>query len=203
MNILLDPLPEMVTVEGRAWPINTATYVWILFELTMQDTSITDAERVRQALALCYPVIPQNIKEALDALLWFYRCGAEPPTLGKGKRGGTPAKAYSFEQDADIIYATFMACYHIDLSEADGLHWWKFRALFRGLPQECELVKIMGYRTADLKGMGKTQRKLYEKMRKIHALNSPHSVESAVNLAERNLRMKDYVSQRFEEAGTH
>lgn len=202
MNILLDPLPEKVIIEGRAWPIKTEFYVWILFELTMQDTAITDTERVRQALALCYPTIPPDIEGALSALLWFYRCGAEAPAPGKGKSGGAPAKAYCFEQDANIIFATFMACYHIDLSEVEGLHWWKFRALFRGLPQECELVKIMGYRTADLKGMGKTQRKLYEKMRKIYALHNPSSVESAVSLAERNQRMKDYVSQRFKEAGT-
>lgn len=111
-------------------------------------------------------------------------------------------KAYCFEQDADLIFAAFYGQYHIDLSDAEGLHWWKFRALFRGLPSDCELVKVMGYRTADLKGMGKAQKKLYEKMRKVYAIKNKRSVESTVSLSERNKRMKDYVAKRFEEVGS-
>lgn len=204
MNILVDPLPTTVKIGGQDWPINTAFYVWVLFEITMQDPTLTDAEKIEQALPLCFPTVPPDLNGALDALLWFYRCGEDSPKPGKGSGGGTHKKAYCFEQDANLIYASFMACYGIDLAEADSLHWWKFRALFRGLPQECEMVKVMGYRTADLKGMGKAQRKLYEKMRKVYALANARSVESAMSLAERNQRMKDYVARRFEEAGdTH
>ena len=84
------------------------------------------------------------------------------------------------------------------------MHWWKFRALFRALPQECELVKIMGYRTADLKGMPKAQKKFYEKMRELYALTNSRSVESAMSLAERDRQMQEYVARRFREAGdTH
>ena len=157
MNILVDPLPTTVKIGGQDWPINTAFYVWVLFEITMQDPTLTDAEKIEQALSLCFPTIPPDLNGALDAMLRFYRCGADAPTPGKGSGGGSHKKAYCFEQDADLIFASFMACYGIDLAEADSLHWWKFRALFRGLPQECEMVKVMGYRTADLNGMGKTQ----------------------------------------------
>lgn len=200
MNILVDPLPDTVEIGGQTWAVNTAFYVWVLFELTMQDPKLTDAEKIEQALSLCFPAVPPDINRALDAVLWFYRCGTDAPKPGKGG-GGSYKKAYCFEQDADLIFASFMACYGIDLAEADDLHWWKFRALFRGLPQESEIVKVMGYRTADLKGMGKTQKKLYEKMRKVYALANARSVESAVSLAERNQRMKDYVARRFNEAG--
>ena len=41
-------------------------------------------------------------------------------------------------------------------------------------------------------------------MRKAYALTNTRSVESAMSLAERNQRMKDYVARRFKEAGdTH
>ena len=199
MNILVDPLPNTVKIGGQDWPINTAFYVWVLFEITMQDPALTDAEKIEQALSLCFPTVPPDLNGALDALLWFYRCGEDSPKPGKGGGGGTHKKAYCFEQDANLIYASFMACYGIDLAEADSLHWWKFRALFRGLPQECEMIKVMGYRTADLKGMSKTQRKLYEKMRKAYALTNARSVESVMSLAERNQRMIGYVARRFEE----
>lgn len=203
MNLLIDPLPDTVEVGGRAWPINTAFYVGVLFELLMQDPSRTDEDKVMQALKLFYPKIPPDIAGAMDALLWFYRCGTVTEKAEKAGEsgGGHPRKAYDFEQDADLVFAAFYGQYHIDLAEANGLHWWKFRALFRGLSPECELVKAMGYRTADLKGMGKAQKKLYEKMRKLYALKNQRSVESTLGLSQRDERMKDYIAKRFAEAG--
>lgn len=203
MNLLVDPLPTSVKIKGQDWPINSEFYVGILFELMMQDSALTDTERVVQALSLYYPQIPTDINEAMDALLWFFRCGAEAQKTGGAGEGGHPKKAYCFEQDADLIFAAFYGQYHIDLSEAEGLHWWKFRALFAGLSADCEIMKVMGYRTADLKGLGKTQKKLYEKMRKVYALKNQRSVESTVSLAARNQRMKDYVARRFSEVGGH
>ena len=204
MNLLLDPLPTSVKIGGRDWPVNTSFWVWAVFELTMQDPTLTEAEKIEQILPLCFPTIPPDMEGALEALLWFYRCGVEAPAQSRGKGGGGGLrKAYCFEQDAELIYAAFRASYGIDLAEED-LHWWKFRALFRCLPSECELSKVIGYRTADLKGMGKAQRKLFERMRKVYALKNSCSVESAVSLADRNQRMKDYVARRFEEVGgTH
>lgn len=201
MSILVDPLPETVIIGGRPWPINSAFYIGVLFELIMQDADLSSAEKVGQALALYFPKIPDDKQAAVDAMLWFYRCGAdEPKAAGRGK-GGTPKKAYCFDQDADVIYSSFYGQYRIDLAEADGLHWWKFRALFAGLSAESEIKKIMGYRTADLNGLGKTQKKSYEKMRKIYALKNSRSVESAITLEERNRRMKEYVDRRFMEVG--
>lgn len=202
MNILIDPLPTSVKIRGQDWPIRTAFYVWALFELTMQNAQLSDAEKIEQILPLCFSEVPPDINGALEAVLWFYRCGAEPSKGGGHGGGKSQKKAYCFEQDADLIYATFRACYGIDLTEED-MHWWKFRALFRALPSECELAKVMGYRTADLTGMSKTQKKLFERMRKLYALTNSRSVESALSLAERNQRMKAYVARRFEEASEH
>jgi len=200
VNLLVDPLPITVSIRGQAWPINSEFYVGILFELLMQDPSLPDTEKVAGALSLYYPKVPADIEGAIEAMLWFYRCGAqEKRGKGGGEGAGRPQKAYCFSQDAELIYSAFYSQYHIDLSEAEDLHWWKFRALFAGLSSECELKKIMGYRTADLKGMGKEQRKLYEKMRKLYALKNPRNVESSMSLAERDQRMKDYVARRFSE----
>lgn len=201
MNLLIDPLPTSVTIKGQDWPINSEFYVGILFELLMQDSKLSETEKVMQALSLYYPQVPPDIKEAADAMLWFYRCGAEAKKQGGGEGGGRVQKAYCFQQDAELIYSAFFSQYQIDLSEVESLHWWKFRALFSGLSSDSEIKKVMGYRTADLKGMSKGQKKLYEKMRKVYALKNQRSVESAMSLAERNQRMKDYVSRRFSEAG--
>lgn len=199
MNLLIDPLPTSVIIQGQEWPINSKFYISILFELLMQKDAVTNEEKVSQALSLYFPEIPSDIKGAIDAMLWFYKCGNEPEDKSDASSGKGHAKqSYCFEQDAELIYSAFFNAYKIDLAEVD-LHWWKFRALFAGLPSECEIKKIMGYRTADLKGLSKTQKKMYEKMRKLYALKSPQSVESVISLSVRNQRMKDYIDRRFRE----
>lgn len=198
MNILIDPLPRTVNVGGREWPINTAFQVGIEFELMIQSPALSAREMTTRALGLYYPQIPENLNAAVDALMWFYRCGGDAPRAGDAP--GVSRKAYDFDQDAGAIYSAFMSAYGIDLRRAQ-MHWWQFRELFWGLPPECEFVKIMGYRTADLKGMGKTQKKHYEKMRKLYAIKNPRAAESNMSLAERDQQMKDYISRRFREAG--
>jgi len=200
MSLLTKRPPETVSIGGQVWPIETAFYIWVEFELIMQDPDLTDAEKIAAVLSLCFDTVPADINGALEGLLWFYRCGKEPESSKVEGGGSAPKKAYCFEQDAELIYASFMAAYGIDLNESD-MHWWKFRALFRGLPQESEIMKVMGYRTADLKGLSKAQKKVYEKLRKIYALKNKRSVESVMSLRERDQRMKDYVARRFEEAG--
>ncbi len=202
MNILIDPLPQTVNIGGQSWPIHTDYYIGILFELMMQDADVGYEEKMEEALSLYFETVPPDPVAAVEALLWFYRCGAEDDTpVGGQGQGKKPKKAYCFDQDATLIYAAFMAEYSINLTQATGLHWWEFRALFLGLSSECELKKVMGYRTADLKGMSKAQKKTYEKMRKVYALKNNRSVGSAVGLAQRDQAMRDYVARRFQEAG--
>ncbi len=43
-------------------------------------------------------------------------------------------------------------------------------ALFRSLPDECRICKIISYRTEDLTDMPKGMREQYEKLRRVYAL---------------------------------
>lgn len=206
MNILTDSLPEAVEIGGEVWPINSDFYIGVRFELLVQDRTLTDEERLGQALSLYYPQLPPDLPAALSGLLWFYSCGRDrggEPAAPDKVAGSTPKKAvkraYCFEQDADLIFAAFWEAYGIDLTAVGGLHWWKFRALFKALPSECEFCKVMGYRTADTKGMNKKQKELYSRMKKLYALKNEVDVAAAMTLAERNKQMKNYVNRRFAE----
>ena len=205
MNILTDPLPETVKIAGEAWPINSDFSVGVRFELLMQDRTLTEEERLSRALLLYYPQLPPDLPAALDALLWFYSCGRErdgsEAAGGHGALKKPPKKVYCFEQDADLIFAAFWEAYGIDLAAA-GMHWWKFRALFKALPSECEFCKVMGYRTADTNGMAKKQKELYGRMKKLYALKNEADVATAMTLAERNQKMKEYIARRLTETGT-
>lgn len=199
MNLLIDPLPETVTVAGEQWPIRTSFRFGVLFEQLMGDGTLTGEEKIFQALDLYYPACPPDLEGAVEALLWFYRCGEDQEREDRsGGLAGHRARAYDFDQDAALIYAAFRQCYGLDLT-AEEPHWWSFRALFTALPEDCRLSAVMGYRTADTKGMSREQKKFYAKMKKLCALKTGADPAAALSLAERDRRMLAYVDQRFAE----
>jgi len=175
MNILIDLLPDHVKIDGEKYSINTDFRISILFELLMQDRTILDREKIYMALDLYYPQIPHNLEQAVDKMLWFYRCGKddEDDSVKNGSPAGSrkASMIYSFEHDAEYIYSAFLDQYGIDLQDIEHLHWWKFRALFKGLKDDNLICKIMGYRSIEITNdMSDSEKKYYRKMKQIYAL---------------------------------
>ncbi len=175
MNILIDLLPDHVEIDGKKYSINTDFRISILFELLMQDRTILDSEKIYMALDLYYPQIPHNLEQAVDKMLWFYRCGKDDEDdsvrNGSPTGSGKASMIYSFEHDAEYIYSAFLDQYGIDLQDIEHLHWWKFRALFKGLKDDNLICKIMGYRSIEITNdMSDSEKKYYRKMKQIYAL---------------------------------
>ncbi|MBY6878670.1 bacteriophage Gp15 family protein [Clostridium botulinum] len=170
MNMLIDLVPTTIEIEDEEYEINSNFRVSILFELLMQDNSISEENKIIQALQLYYPVIPPNINLAVDKMLWFYRCGKDIiPSKGTGK--GKSTQIYNFGYDDDYIYSAFLDQYRIDLQDIEYLHWWKFKAMFKALREDNEIVKIMGYRSMDLsKIKDKEEKSYYRKMQELYKI---------------------------------
>lgn len=174
MNILVDLLPIAVEIDNKNYEINSDFRTSILFELLMQDSSIGAEDKIITALELYYPVIPENISEAIEQMLWFYRCGKEITSSKGNGKGKSVTQIYSFEHDDDYIYAAFMDQYNIDLQDIEYLHWWKFKAMFKSLKEDNEIVKIMGYRSMNLsKIKSKEEKAYYKKMQELYKLPMP------------------------------
>ena len=97
MNMLVDLLPDTVEVDGEKYEINTDFRISVLFELLMQDDEVTNEEKIIHGLNLYYPVVPRNIHEAVEKMLWFYRCGKEAVENDSGSdssSGKHPEKVY-------------------------------------------------------------------------------------------------------------
>ena len=186
MNILIDIVPTSVDIEGEDYEINSDFRTSILFELLMQDEGLSDEEKIIQALELYYPVIPQNLNEAVEQMLWFYRCDKEVrESKGKGT-GKSSSQIYSFEYDDDYIYSAYLDQYGIDLQDIEYLHWWKFKAMFKALKEDNMIVKIMGYRSMDIsKIKDKEQKEYYSKMKKLYEIpKSKNEVEKINDIEE-------------------
>lgn len=178
MNLLLDLAPRSVVIGGHSYSFDADFRNCIRFENLMFDPEIDDNSRGVMALNLFYPKIPKDIPAAFQEIIQFYSAGQKEK---KHSGSGSQKRIYSFEHDADYIFAAFMADYGIDLNEIDFLHWWKFRALFAGLKPDNLICKIMEYRSADTKSMKGEQKKFYEKMQHQYALPRPKAEQDKLD----------------------
>lgn len=187
MNILIDLLPTSVEIDSIEYEINSNFRISMLFEILMQDYELNEEDKIIQTLQLYYPVIPQNVNEAIEQLLWFYRCGKDTKeSSGRGK--GKNSQIYSFDYDDDYIYSAFLDQYNIDLQDVDYLHWWKFKAMFKSLKEDNEIVKIMGYRAMDIsKIKDKEQKEFYRNMKKLYEIPISESEKEKINSIENAL----------------
>ncbi len=106
--------------------------------MAFEDAELTDQEKQKLMLDNLYPVIPSDIRGAIERANWFMNCGDEPIEASSSVR------LYSFEKDANFIFAAFRQTHSIDLQK-ENLHWWKFIALFMDLGQDttfCQLTAL-------------------------------------------------------------
>lgn len=178
MGMLAERLPESVIVGGMEVRIETDFRTSILFEELLNDPELTNLQKVMQAVEMYYGtqiIRWEDREEAIEKILWFYNGDQKRQNSRNSDEETDEVMAsdalYSFEYDADKILAAFQHDYGIDLQSIGYLHWWKFKALFKGLSEENEIVKIIGYRgmVIDPK-LPSSQKDFYQKMKRIHAL---------------------------------
>ncbi len=170
-NLLINKLPYYTDSGLR---IRTDFRESIKFELLMQDKTIEDDKKIRMILNLYYynPENIEDVKKALEEIVWFYKGGDKIENKISGRNENNNKKQiYSYEFDAEYIYSAFMQQYKIDLNSIKYLHWWKFRALFTNLSEDVLFSKIMQYRAVELSSIkDKEMKKFYKKMKRIYAL---------------------------------
>lgn len=165
-NFLIDKLPQK-TPSGKR--IRTDFRESIKFELLMQDNNVSDNDKIALALNLFYEQEIEDVKSALEEIIWFYK-GEQKQKVSSSKSKNIK-QIYSYEFDDEYILDAFIQEYKIDLNEIPYMHWWKFKALMKGLSDNTEFVKIMGYRSIDVTQIkDKEEKKKYKKLQKIYAL---------------------------------
>ena len=105
-NLIIDELPTSVSVDGDDYSINTDFRIGIMFEQLMLDNSIENEDKLLVALQMYFGVdIPQDIEGAVDALLWFYRCGEDDFGVTKSKHT-SEKKIFDYDFDAPCRHRT-------------------------------------------------------------------------------------------------
>ena len=194
MNILLlKELPSKVLIGCLKVSINTSFKTSITFENSIKDYDFEDEEQSRDfyinALKLYYPIlnadfdslsdkdkmlfnhIIDNRGEAINQLMWFYKCGKENVTEEETETK-TKEHILDYDYDGKKIVSAILSQYGIDLTETD-VHWWKFKYMIEGLEEIHPISKIMSIRATDITTLPKEMREQYRKLKKICKIPLP------------------------------
>lgn len=131
------PLQTALVVEGHEIPINTSFRVWLKFQRTMAETHIANP-----IVLACEP--PEGI-DWREAAIAFCADRQETP---KPRQRPNDVRISDIGIDAYMIVAAFQQAYGIDLTDPKlDMHWHRFLALFRCLPQETMMSHVFGWRS--------------------------------------------------------
>lgn len=184
-------LPHTLKINNKEYEVRTSFKNWIKLSLLFEDKVIPDIDKIEISLRLVFKDnIVEDIKKGLDiklvfdAINYFFNCGEN-----KENKKEKSQKIYDFKQDWDYIYSAFMQQYKIDLNN-NNMHWFDFIKLFKGLSQETEFVKIVGYRGIKLSDVPKEQRKFYQKMKNKYMLQNEYKEEVSLFEGDANEILK-------------
>lgn len=178
MSILTEALPSGILIDGRKYEVHTSFRNWIEIYRLLFEEKLT-AEGCARAIALCYKELPPDPRTAYAGIFEFLH---PQKTVKKDKKDkNDSANAYSFEYDAEYIFADFRRFYGIDLQTCD-MHWYSFYALFKGLPDESRIKDIIYIRTVKLsKIKDKAERARLRKLKELYALPDVRTPEERDN----------------------
>lgn len=141
-NVLIDELPETLTVAGKEYAIRSDFRTALRVLLAFEDNGLTMLEKQMVLIDNLFVETPADIAEAGRAAIAYLDGGGDD---GEEESTEGGLRLYSFSKDANIIYAAFQQTHGIDLQKAQ-LHWWQFLALFMDMGADTTFCNLIGLR---------------------------------------------------------
>jgi len=178
-------LEDQIEVEGTTYSLDMTFDNVLLFLDVIQDESLTNFEQIHYGLLAMLGTVPDiEIETQLELLNFIIESfihgdhekevvldieGNEMPEVRK-------APVYDLKIDAELIYASFLKDYQIDLIEQQGkLDWRQFKVLLRHLSDDTKFSQIVGIRSQKLptgKHMAGERKRLKELKKKFALPNT-------------------------------
>ena len=187
MLSLTDTPLSAIKFDGEKYQINLAFDNVIKYLELVEDDS---ENKELEALKLFFgdqeiPLDPDFIESSFKLINETITKSAYQGSFSKDwSMNIAPQHIYSYEQDADAIYSSFMMQYHIDLLKERGkMHWCVFRALFDGLSEDTPIKRIIELRQKNLTDVSDEQRGKVMQLQQYYALNlkKPKTEEDVFN----------------------
>ena len=150
-SLITHHLVDTITVEGRSYQLSTKTMKALQAFAVLDEADIPEEIKISRILdlmltpssAMKLKANPEDTPEVYRGIADFLRGW---PTDEKPKDDHRE-EVLSFSEDHALIIAAFRQAYGIDLTSLRALHWWEFRALLQGLPEDTVLSRTIGIRT--------------------------------------------------------
>jgi len=164
-NVIIDKLP----LEFKGQKLKAGFKQVLKFFALQIDEDLSKNEKAIIAL-YCFFKTPVFTQETIDFISWFINGGEIPEKIEKDN---SPA-CFDWNKDINYIYAAFMQVYKIDLTTVN-LHWWKFLALYKGLPVGTKISDIIQIRATPIPILTKGNKEYVSnltKLKKYYALET-------------------------------
>ena len=139
-------------------------------------------------LSNLYYEIPENTLQATEKASWFLNGGSKETSTNNGLR------LYSFQKDANFIFAAFRQTHGIDL-QTTQLHWWEFLALFMDLGQDTTFCQLTALRKRVKSGKATKEEKQAAK-----SMGDMFVIEEFANFTEEEKAIVDTVKENYKKA---
>lgn len=146
INLLIYDAPTAIEVNGIQREIYTDFRDFIEIDIHVNNGD-NDLAALLVLDLFKEPLSESEALAAVDAVFGFIK-EADEEEQRTGGRNAAPV--FSFDTDMPYILAAFRQYYQIDLIRIPYLHWYEFKALLTGLPEDSELKKRVGYRSINL-----------------------------------------------------
>ncbi len=136
-NPILDDLPD--TFHGCQ--VNTDFRQGLRFFAALADNELNEQERNAVVLRLFFPITLPDEQDEIWPFIQYFIVGKET-----NRDEGNKERFFDFNVDSGRLYAAFLQAYGIDL-RTEKMHWWLFLELFRDLPDDTMLSKVIDIRS--------------------------------------------------------
>ncbi|QBO36975.1 hypothetical protein EQG49_11210 [Periweissella cryptocerci] len=120
----------------------------------------------------------------------------DPDALRNGGGGKEDAEQYSLTEDAEYIFASFLQAYGMDLHDQfKKLHWYKFRALLAGLPDDTKFRQVLQIRQwKPYKGVTKEEKQQMQDLQVVYRLHVTQAEAEFARMTpeERDIYMEEH-----------
>ena len=136
-------MDAVIRYRGKKYRLNLDYRVVLDCFEALQDDALPDINRVEVCLE---QLVRGHVKRlsANQKVELFNLIYDQHIRLNK-RSGESGPKSVDFRFDFDLIYASFMQAYHIDILK-DRLTWYEFYNLFQGLPADTKIREVMSIR---------------------------------------------------------
>lgn len=134
IDLRFNDLPSQIECDGIFYEIDTDFRTWIEFERVMREKNGAWHGIFKDEM----PPSDNWVDSAIEFLV--------SQNVTPRPTGNSNDRAFDYILDGDYIVAAFQQAYGIDLTSIEYMHWHRFNALMKGLPEETKMSKIMEYR---------------------------------------------------------